>query len=94
MKQQTQKTETKPITPETVARALLALKWDESEELGYKLIDQLDMQRRDGSKITTARAILQEMSRIANASDTSWYYAPAITTTLEWLYYRRTGKGA
>jgi hypothetical protein len=94
MKKQTEKTETKPITPEAVAKALISMTWSEANERGYALIDELDMQRREGSKITTARQILQEMSRIGRGSDVSWYYTPALTLTLEWLYYRRSGKEA
>jgi hypothetical protein len=92
MKQTSKTTETKQLTTADVVKELLKMQWRDDAEKYYVLIEKLDEQRRDGSRVTTAREIMIELISMARQTNERIEFTPCISITLEWLYYRRTGR--
>ena len=64
---------------EAVANELSKLKWAGDEQVGYALLNELDACRHGGSRIVTARDVIEK---------TDITRGVALTIVLEWLYYR------
>ena len=65
-----------------VAKKLETMTWETDFEEAWEIIGELEVTRHgEGSRITTARTLLENLERPA--------VGPSVTLILEWLYYRR-----
>jgi len=64
-----------------LATGLNSAQWTDEPGDWFEQLNEVDQMRREGSRITTAREIIQGMRSPKNDA--------ALTWVLEWLYYRR-----
>jgi hypothetical protein len=79
------------LDAQTIAASLARVNWADSDEKSYSLINRLDQQRRGGSRISTARDIVEELARTKSRypGKSAAEFGPGLSLVLEWLYYRR-----
>ena len=63
--------------------------WARDKRKAYAAIESYDKRRRGGSRISTAREIIQEMSDRCFIQKDSMKTRNHLTDVLDWLYYRK-----
>lgn len=57
----------------------------------YGLLSKLDATRLDGSRVTTARLVIEALTELSNTSDNPVPLSVPVNFVLLWLYYRKEG---
>ena len=91
MKNKTSPGTVERLTVQQVAKHIIQNQYSANENDLYATIEALDKQRLDGSRVTTARKLIEAMTAtLATGSQVS-EITPALQLVVLWLYYRKDG---
>ena len=91
MKNKTSPGTVERLTVQQVAKHIIQNQYSANENDIYATIEALDKQRLDGSRVTTARKLIEAMTAtLATGSQVS-EITPALQFVVLWLYYRKDG---
>ena len=81
-----------PATRDNVMQALSEYEWEPNQALVYDVIEDYDRRRQGGSRVSTAREIIQELNERCVREKSTLTGGNSLTLVLNWLYYRRGSK--
>ena len=91
MKNKTSKGTVEHLNVRQVAKHIIENQFSANESDIYAAIEALDKQRLDGSRVTTARRLIEEMTAMLPTGAKVGEMSTALNFVVLWLYYRKDG---
>ena len=91
MKNKTSPGTVERLTVQQVAKHIIENQYNAKENDIYATIEALDKQRLDGSRVTTARKLIEAMTATLKTGSQVSEITPALQLVVLWLYYRKDG---